>query len=99
MQGVSKKSFTMVFQMFMASVTKTFTLKGVQTIHRSRCLKIDSLYVLKCKLFVTLATHIWNTTVKLFFATPCIVWANKIFPTLGANWSHVGLVGGKELVI
>jgi hypothetical protein len=31
----------MVFQMyFVASVTKTFTFKDVQTIHRSRCLKM-----------------------------------------------------------
>jgi hypothetical protein len=29
-----KKRFAMVFQMCVAIITKTFTLKGVQTIHR-----------------------------------------------------------------
>jgi hypothetical protein len=34
--GCSKNSFTTVFQMLLCvSVTKTFTLKGAQTIHRS----------------------------------------------------------------
>jgi hypothetical protein len=42
----------MVFQNYsVGSVTKTFTFKGVQTIHRS-----IFLHALKCKLFVTLAT-------------------------------------------
>jgi hypothetical protein len=32
-------------------VTKMFTLKGVQTIHRSRYWTMDSLYVFGCKRF------------------------------------------------
>jgi hypothetical protein len=48
----------MVFQIYcVLSVTKTFTLKGVETILRSKCLKLDSVYALSSNVFVTLATQ------------------------------------------
>jgi hypothetical protein len=52
MQGVSKRALQWYSKRCrVASVTKTFTLKGVQTIHRSRCWKMDRLYVFKHRLF------------------------------------------------
>jgi hypothetical protein len=60
-----KKSFTIVFQMLLcgANVMKIFTLKEVQTIHRSTSRTTDSFYVFKCKYFR-------NTRHKVIFEIP-----------------------------
>jgi hypothetical protein len=52
-----------------ASVMKTFTLKGVETIHGSTPGMMDSLHAFRCIHFRNIhhAVKIWNTTVKLFF--------------------------------
>jgi hypothetical protein len=52
LQSVSKEdlqSYSKCY--FMATATKTFTLKGVQSIHSSRCLTMDTFYAFKCKSF------------------------------------------------
>jgi hypothetical protein len=55
MQGVSKRALQCYSKCYcVVSVTKTLTLEGVQTIHRSRCRK-NSLHSI-----------IWNTIVKVF---------------------------------
>jgi hypothetical protein len=62
-----------------ASVTKTFTLKGVQTIHCSRCWKVESLYAIKSK-------H-WTVTIP--GKTRCSSLHNDIqntVPVLWINW-------------
>jgi hypothetical protein len=52
LQGVSKRALQWYSKCFcMVSVTKTFTLKGGQTTHWSRCWTMVSLYSLKCKRF------------------------------------------------
>jgi hypothetical protein len=50
-----QKSFTIIFQVLLYGVTKTFTLKGAQTIHNDGRFR-------NTRHTVT----IWNTTVKLF---------------------------------
>jgi hypothetical protein len=50
--GVSEKSFTAVFHMLLCGEHyETYTHKGVQTIHCSRCSAMDSLYAFKYKRF------------------------------------------------
>jgi hypothetical protein len=50
LQTVSKRALQWYSQFYcVSSVTKTFTLKGVQTIHRSKCWTLDSFYTFKCK--------------------------------------------------
>jgi hypothetical protein len=51
-QGVSKRALQWYFKYYcVASVTKMFTLKGVQTIHFSTSWGTDSLYAFMCKRF------------------------------------------------
>jgi hypothetical protein len=45
-QGVSKRALQWYSKCYcVASVTKTFALKGVQTIHRSRCCTVVKLFL------------------------------------------------------
>jgi hypothetical protein len=65
MQGVSKRALQWCSRCYcVVSVTKAYTLKGVQTIHRST----------PC----TPNINIWNIIVKLLLKAPCIikVWLN-----------------------
>jgi hypothetical protein len=51
-QGVLKRSLQWYSKYYcVASVTKTFTLKGLQILRRWRCWTMDSLYAFKCKRF------------------------------------------------
>jgi hypothetical protein len=51
-QDVSKRALQRCSKCYcVTSVTKTFTLKGVQIIHRLKCSAMDSLYAFKCKRF------------------------------------------------
>jgi hypothetical protein len=67
--GCFKKILSIVFQVFcVASVTKMFTLKGLQTIRRSRLWTMSSLYAFKWKCFRnTRHRNMSNTIVKLSF--------------------------------
>jgi hypothetical protein len=65
-QGVSKITLQWYSKCYwVANVTKTFTLKGVRTIHRSTSWKINSLYVFKYKRFS-------NTCHKVTFGIPLL---------------------------
>jgi hypothetical protein len=56
----------------MASVTKTFILKGIQIIHRSKPYTIESCYAFKCKRFRnTRQTHL-EYHCKAVFVALCI---------------------------
>jgi hypothetical protein len=53
MQGVSKRALQWYSNCYcVASITKIFTPKGVQTIHLSSCWTMGNLYDFKCKPFI-----------------------------------------------
>jgi hypothetical protein len=63
------------------NVTKMFTLKSVQTIHRSRCQKMDALYAFKYK-------HFRNTRHTVTFGIPLRSFILCICRTDGWNDNH-----------
>jgi hypothetical protein len=51
-QDVSKRALQCYSKCYCAAtVTKTFTLRSEETIHRSKCWRVDSLYAFKSKPF------------------------------------------------
>jgi hypothetical protein len=97
MQGVSERASQWCSKCYcVASVTKTFTLKGVQTIHRSTTSTMHSLYAFKCKCFRNTSSHsnIWNSIVKLFLKhpvqTPSCWWCCERRRLFGFTSSEIG---------
>jgi hypothetical protein len=57
-EGASKRALHWHSKCYcVASITKTFAFKGIQTIHISRCWTMDSLYAFKYKHFHNSATQ------------------------------------------
>jgi hypothetical protein len=69
---------------FVASVTKTFTFKGTQTTHCSKCWMMDNLYTFKFKCFrntrhkVTFGIPLWSS----FWNTPHYQWKSHSTVTI-----------------